>query len=177
MIWQEYHRNLLKLAKTGDLLTKSQREAYEFIYQAVVNYEQRINLWGNPGSGKTFLAHYLHLNKDFSYFQNIEIYREYKNSKPSSTIIIDNAPHERKLARVIFDDVFWKGSLNVILITREPINDAVRRINLSLTDDDVKQIQELIKQIFNVEIMEIPDNYTIQQSGIWSLLKCAVMMT
>jgi len=171
MIWQECHRSLLKLAEMGDLLTKSQQEAYEFIYQAVANYEQRINLWGNPGSGKTFLGHYLHFNKDFSYFHNIEAYRRSGGPESNSVVIIDNAPHERRLARVIFGDVFWKSNSNVILITREPIIDAIRRINLSLTDDDIKQIQKLIEQMFNVKIMGTPDNYAIQRSGIWALLK------
>jgi len=141
----------------------------------VVNYEQRINLWGSPGCGKTFLGHYLHLNRDFSYFQSIETYRGSENPKINSVTIVDSAPHERKQARVIFGDVSWKSDNNVILITREPINDAVRRISLSLTDEDLKQILDTFEQILNVKIMEALDN-NIQQSGIWALLEHAVVM-
>ena len=160
----------------NDSLTKSQLKACESIHQSIAGYEQRINLWGSPGSGKTFLAHYLSLSEGFTYFHNSKKYRVTSKFAPNQVVIVDNAPCERKLARVVFGDILWNGISNVILITREPINDAIMRINLSLTDDDIEQVKLLIKQVFNISITGTPDDYTIQQSGIWALLKSAAIL-
>ena len=68
MHWQSHHRKLLALAETGETLTTSQQTVYEFLHQAIEDYQQRINLWGSPGVGKTFLAHYLHYCAEGLYF-------------------------------------------------------------------------------------------------------------
>jgi len=171
MLWQSCHINMLKLAKTDDPLTGSQKKACESIQQAVADHRQRINLWGTPGVGKTFLAHHLHYVMGFSYSPSIESLKLSECGALSSVTIIDNAPHERKLARRIFGDILWSGTCAAILVTREPIDDAVRRINLSLTDDDIKQVEELVGQNSGSFIIENPDSYDVQKYGIWALLK------
>jgi len=171
MLWQSCHINMLRLAKTGDPLTGSQKGVCESIQQAIADHRQRINLWGTPGVGKTFLAHHLHYAIGFSYSPSIESLKLSECGASSSVTIIDNAPHERKLARRIFGDILWSGTCAAILVTREPIDDAVRRINLSLTDDDIKQIEELVGQNPGSSIIENSDSYDVQKYGIWALLK------
>jgi len=170
MLWQSYHGKLLALSETDDSLTDSQRIACESIQQAIADYEQCINLWGGPGTGKTFLAHYLHHRAEGIYFGSAEYYRRAEVS-PNSVIIIDNAPHDRKLARVIVGDILWLGAVSVILITRQPINDAVRKIHLSLINDDIKQIKRVISQKFGPLQIDRPEEHDFQQGGIWTLIK------
>ena len=170
MRWQSYHRNLLALAEHGDSLTESQKKACQSIQQAVSDYEQRINLWGSPGTGKTFLAHYLHHSAEGLYFRSAEYYQSSEVS-PNSVIIIDNAPPDRKSARDVFGDILWQGAFSVILITRKPIHDAVKKVHLSLGEDDIEQIQTVIRHKFGPSRIQVPDGYDFQQSGIWTLVK------
>lgn len=173
MHWQSYHRKLLALAETGETLTTSQQAVCEFLHQAIEDYQQRINLWGSPGVGKTFLAHYLHHSAEGLYFFSSEDC-PITGISPNSVIIIDNAPSDRSLARSIFGDMLWAGASSVILVTRQPIDDAVRRIELALTDRDRVQIESVISKLFVHLPLDKVGDFERHRSGIWEQLKVLV---
>ena len=173
MNWQSYHRKLLALAETGETLTTSQQAVYEFLHQAIEDYQQRINLWGNPGVGKTFLAHYLHYCAEGLYFFSSENCPSTEIS-PNSVVIIDNAPSDRNSARSIFGDVLWADASSVILVTRQPIDDAVRRIELDLTDKDMAQIEDVMRKLFVHLPTDKVGDFERHRSGIWEQLKMLV---
>ena len=170
MHWQSYHRKLLALAETGETLTTSQQAVCEFLHQAIEDYQQRINLWGSPGVGKTFLAHYLHYIAEGLYFFSPENCPSTEIS-PNSVVIIDNAPSDRSLARSIFGDMLWAGASSVILITRQPIDDAVRRIELALTNRDRAHIEGVISKFFPHLPLDKDRDFERYRSGIWKQLK------
>ena len=147
MRWQSYHRKLLALAETNETLTASQQAVCQFLQQEIRDYQQRIDLWGAPGVGKTFLAHHLHHCADGLYFSSVETCSHTEVS-PNSVVIIDNAPHDRSSARSIFGDMLWAGASSVILVTRQPINDAVRSVELGLTVQELAQVEDVMRRIF-----------------------------
>ena len=170
MSWQSYHRKLLALAETGETLTTSQQAVCEFLHQAIEDYQQRINLWGTPGVGKTFLAHYFYHCAEGLYFSSAENCPSTEIS-PNSVVIIDNAPSDRSLARSIFGDMLWAGASSVILVTHQPIDDAIRRIELTLTDRDIAQIGDVMRKLFVHLPIDKACNFERHQSGIWEQLK------
>ena len=173
MHWQYYHRKLLALAETGETLTTSQQTVCEFLHQAIEDYQQRINLWGSPGVGKTFLAHYLHHCAEGLYFFSPEDC-PITGISPNSVVIIDNAPSDRSLARSIFGDMLWAGASSIILVTRQPIDDAVRRIELDLTSGDMAEIEDVIRKLFaHLPVNKVGD-FERYRSGIWEQLKVLV---
>ena len=173
MLWQSYHRKLHALAETSEILTASQQQVCQFLRQEIRDYQQRINLWGSPGVGKTFLAHYLHHRADTLYFSSAENCPITEFS-PNSVIIIDNAPHDRSLARSIFGDILWAGASSAILVTRQPIDDVVRRIELTLTDRDMVQIEGVMRKLFGHFPVDSQHDAERHSSGIWERLNVLV---
>lgn len=174
MKWLTWHEQLLQLAETGRTLTPSQTSARNAILNAIQTWEKQINLWGNPGVGKTFLVHSLHHCADLLYFPNPSCYDAQVSR--DSVVAIDNAPHTRQEARRLYDRIRWgqkdyTGPRNVILITREPIDDAVRRIELTLTDTDIVHIENVIRQQFGESDFEDFNQYDRQRSGLWWYVK------
>ena len=174
MLWQKYHRKLLALAETDHFLTESQRNASREIQKEIADYEQRINLCGSPGVGKTFLSHYLHHQSEVLYFSSPETYQSSEVSQ-GDVILIDNAPHDRQAARLIYGDVLWVGASSVVLVTRQPILDAVRRVGLSLTDSDIAHIENVMRQQFREFPIDNLSHSDWARSGIWAYLKSRSM--
>lgn len=175
MLWSSYHYKLLALAQQSSFLTPSQQDTFRLILEFIHDREQRINLWGNPGVGKTFVAHYLDYQAEGLYACSIKNHRTFEFS-PNSIVIFDNAIHERKAARLIFGDLLWAGAATVILITRNPINDAVRKVNLSLTIEDIEQFKKNVHKQLGISIVESLNHYQFQQTGLWALIKHITML-
>ena len=174
MNWLIFHKQLLRLAEISETLTPSQVSARDAVLNAVEMSGKYINLWGTPGVGKTFLAHSLHHHSDLVYFSDWTRY-EAEVSR-HRVVAIDNAPHARQEARSLYDKIRWgkkdyAGPANVILITREPINDAVHRIILTLTDLDIVHMQNLVRQQFGESDFESISQYVQQRSGLWWYVK------
>ena len=174
MNWLTYHKQLLKLAETMETLMPSQIFARNGLLRAIQTWEPYINLYGPPGVGKTFIVHCLHHRTDLLYFSYPTCYKASVSKEP--TVAIDNAPHTRQEARRLYDRIRWgqkdyTGPRNIILITREPIDDAVRRIKLTLTDTDIVHIENIIQQQFGESDFETVSQYERQRSGLWCYLK------
>lgn len=164
------------LAETSEALTASQQAACQLLRQEIGDYQQRINLWGTPGVGKTFLAHHLHHCAEGLYFTSEENCPRAEIS-PNSVVIIDNAPSARSWARSIFGDMLWADASSVILVTRQPIDDAVRSIELTLTDEDLAQIESVMHKLFaHLPVYKVGD-FERHRSGIWKPLKVVVEPT
>jgi hypothetical protein len=174
MNWLTCHKYLLRLAETGETLTPSQASVQDAILKAIQRQEMNINMWGNPGVGKTFLAHYLHHRADLVYFSSPTCYDRQVSS--DSVVAIDNVPHTRQEARRLYDDIRWTGKdysavANVILITRQPIEDAVYRIALTLTNADIACMDRLLQQQFGDFALEEGNPYVQQRSSLWRSVK------
>lgn len=169
MRWQSYHRKLLKLAEIGETLTSSQQVVGRFLRREIRDHQQRIDLWGAPGVGKTFLAHHLHHCADGLYFSSVETCSHTEVS-PNSVVIVDNAPHDRSSARSIFGDVLWAGASSVVLVTRQPIDDAVRTVELGLTIQELAQVEDVIRRLFGHFPSDDLRDVDCLRCGIWQRL-------
>ncbi len=176
MNWVSYHKQLLQLSENAEPLTPSQTSAKTAIISAIQGAAGHINLWGNPGVGKTFLAHYLHYRADVLYFSSHACYD--RKASSDSTVAIDNGPYTLQESRLIYDNIRWSVTTNnysavanVILITREPILDVIARIELTLTDADIAHMETIVQQQFgDVDIPPVsPD--ARQNSGLWLYVK------
>lgn len=174
MNWLTYHKQLLKLAETMETLMPSQISARNVLLLAIQTWEPYINLYGPPGVGKTFIVHCLHHCTDLLYFSEPTRYNA--SVSKECAVAIDNAPHARQEARRLYDRIRWgqkdyTGPRSVILITREPIDDAVRRIELTLTDTDIVHIENIIRQQFGESDFKDFSEYDQQRSGLWWYVK------
>ena len=174
MNWLTYHKRLLKLAETMETRMPSQISVQDALLRAIQTWEPYINLYGSPGTGKTFVAHVLHHCTALVYFSAPTHYDA--SVSRESAVVIDNAPPARQEARRLYDRIRWgqkdyTGPRNVILITREPIDDAVRRIELTLTDTDIVHIENIIRQQFGESDFEAFSQYDRQRSGLWWYVK------
>jgi hypothetical protein len=174
MNWLTYHKQLSKLAETMETLMPSQISARNMLLFAIQTWEPYINLYGQPGVGKTFIVHCLHHRTDLLYFSDPTRYNTSVSNE--SAVTIDNAPHTRQEARRLYDRIRWgqkdyTGPKNVILITREPIDDDIRKIELTLTDIDIVHIENIIRQQFGESHFEDFSEYDRQRSGLWWYVK------
>jgi hypothetical protein len=174
MNWLTYHKQFLRLAETTETLTPSQISVQDAVLNAVGGWERCINLCGKPGTGKTFLMHYLHHRADLVYFSDQARYDARVSG--DSVVAIDNVPHTRQESRRLYDKIHWgekdyTGPVNVILITRQPIDDAVHRIELTLTDADITHIENIMHQQFGEYDFESISQYAQQRSGLWRYIK------
>lgn len=173
MNWLTCHEKLLQLAKTNKVLTPSQISASDAVLNAVRRWEECVNLWGKPGTGKTFLAHSLHHNSELVYFSHPT---RYEAEGSDSVVVIDNSPHDWQVARRLCDKIRWiekdyTGPKTVVLITRQPIDDTVPRIELTLTDADIAHMETFIRQQFGEYNFETQSPYAQQRSGLWRYVK------
>lgn len=173
MNWLAFHKQLLQLAEIDETLTPSQALIRDAILDAVM-WEKCINLWGEPGAGKTFLVHSLHHRAELVYFSDLSRY-DARVSR-DSVVAIDNAPHTRQEARRLYDRIRWgqkdyTGPKNVILITRQSIDDDIRKIELTLTDIDLAHIENIIQQQFGEYDFGTVSQYVKQRSGWWWYVK------
>jgi len=174
MNWLTYHKQFLNLAETMETRMPSQISVQDELLCAIQTWEPYINLYGSPGTGKTFVAHVLHHRTALVHFSYPTHYDA--SISRESTVIIDNAPYARQEARRLYDRIRWgqkdyTGPRNVILITRQPIDDDVRKIELTLTDTDIVHIENIIRQQFGESDFETISQYDQQRSGLWWYLK------
>ena len=170
MLWLSYHRRLLSLARNGDILTCSQNVALQSLLQATENYVQGINLYGPAGVGKTFLAHNLFHNGMATYFSSFGASRSFE-TRPNSVVIIDNAPQDRLSARSAIGGKLWSGTKSVVLVTRQPINDAIHRVRLNFTTEDMEKIDGTMRSLFSHLQGNEPEDNSSSRSSVWERLR------
>ncbi len=142
--WIQY-QNALKKNASSQLLAPSQRKCYERILYHT-RYANRINLFGESGVGKTFLAWVLCKEIKAQYLPS-----PYENFYNTQLLIIDDAPHDRETCRQLYDKAL-NFSRSVILITREPIDDHITRVHLSLSNEDFITVNRVIYEVCDIAV-------------------------
>ena len=111
---------LLDNAPDKTWLTKSQRQAYETILSKWKSHNF-INVYGESGTGKSFIARLLTKMHGYYYTHDLEDVPE--NTKQ---VILDEVEYHRQL-RIIRRE---RNLGRVILITRTPIKEAMPSLNI-----------------------------------------------
>jgi len=128
--------NLIKEHADETWLTDSQRGAYRDLlgrWQAA----PFVNLYGPEGAGKSFLAGLLVKHHNYAYVLDLA-------DAPDGAlrVILDDAVYRRALRPLARE----KGLGRVLLITRQPIREAMARCELTLNARDMDQFRATLSE-------------------------------
>ncbi|HHW40995.1 MAG TPA: hypothetical protein GXX19_07590 [Syntrophomonadaceae bacterium] len=135
--WIRLH-NKVKESATFQLLSPNQRAAFSFLQKAV-RYANRLNLYGESGVGKTFVGWVLARELGALYLPDPS-----GKMEKAEIIVIDDAPFTRMQSRILYGEALEYAN-SVILLSREPINDHIVQVQLSLTAEDLAFVAETIR--------------------------------
>jgi hypothetical protein len=132
--------NCIKERADEQWLTEHQQEVYEQLIDHWHN-QPFVNLYGESGSGKTFIARLLVKKHDHVYLQDL-------HDAPNNAryVILDNAQYSRMLRPMARSLSLGR----VLLITRNRISEAMPHVKLDLTEKDVKQFQSVLAKHCNI---------------------------
>jgi energy-coupling factor transporter ATP-binding protein EcfA2 len=121
--------NLIKEQADETWLTDQQRTVYQKLLD---NWQTQpfVNLHGPPGAGKTFLARLLARYHHYAYVQDLS-----QAPQGAAHVVLDDANYTRLLRPLARERQLGR----VILITRQPIQEAMPKIGLILQERDVQQ--------------------------------------
>lgn len=137
------HRiNAVKTACTLNWLTPSQAQAWRDLHNRLLLGDV-VNLYGPPGSGKTFLA-WLLVKLDYA------IYNPLLTSNPSKAKllpIVDNYPFTREAYRDLLKRLSFGGYAQAVVLTRVPIHDYCFHVPLALNELDLDHVRQRLLSI------------------------------
>ena len=153
--------NRIKKNFSKEWLTPSQIQAFEELKNFLSPPQRAINIFGEKGAGKTFLGWVLQKECVGVY---IPSYEDLIGNQRS--IILDSYSNRRKLVRKIRNDLEMKNIGNIIILTRYAAEDDIPRIEVGLTEDDIRVAKA---NLYRVDI-KVTDNSI---ANMWELIKNA----
>lgn len=161
--------NEMKRRAPQDYFTPTQRAAYDALVEHLQFPHQRLNLWGAPGTGKTYLAWGLVRALDAVHVSVASRLREH-DGQPLPTLILDNAPSYEDEIRTLLADAALMDAGSVVFITHKPAALRMRQIHLAPpTPDDIRQIARTFGRLGFYEVSPPPP-----APNLWQLLQCYV---
>jgi len=153
--------NRIKKNFSKDWLTASQLKAFEELQNFLSPPHHVINIFGEKGVGKTFLAWVLQ-KEDIGIY--IPSYEDLVSNK--ELVILDNSDNRRSFVRMIRNELYIMNIKGIILLTRYMAEDDIPCIELKLNQDDIALAKA---NLYRVDI-NLPDK---DVSNLWELIKNA----
>jgi len=148
--------NDIKKNASYDWLTESQKFVFDkIIDNKVYNF---INVYGNSGTGKTFLGWVLQKNGHASYFVDKDEITDNCN-----IVVIDNGSNSREGYREILRIMELNKIKICIYLTKNKVDDKVFSLKLDFKNSDVDKIE---KNLDSIGVS--PKN--IQSNNLWKLI-------
>jgi len=135
--WIRLH-NKVKESATFQLLSPNQRAAFSSLREAA-RYANRLNLYGESGAGKTFVGWVLARELGALYLPGPS-----DQMQKAEIIVVDDAPSTRTQSRILYGDALEYANC-VVLLSREPIDDHIVQVQLSLTAEDLAFVAETLR--------------------------------
>lgn len=161
--------NEMKRRAPQEYFTSTQRAVYDVLVERLQFPNQHINLYGAPGTGKTYLAWGLVRALEGVHVPVATRLREF-DGQPMSILILDNAPTYEDEERSLLADAALMDAGSVVFITHKPTALRMRQIQLDLpTSDDLRQIARTFGRLGFYEVTTPPPS-----PNLWQLLQCYV---
>jgi len=159
--------NAIKERADLSWLTSSQRICFEAIMREL-RYPSLINLYGDCGSGKTFLGWIIQQETSGYY---LPLPKSVKELQPLSDniFIIDNCSWTRIQFREILKQLQFLSITKAVIITRQKIQDDILAIKLELTSEDISTVLNNLRKIGYIcparDISNLWELFTIHKGG------------
>lgn len=137
--WIRLH-NRVKESACWELLAPSQRRAFCAVREAA-RYANRINVYGESGTGKTFLGWTLARELGVLYLPDPSDQME-----RAEVMVIDESPSTRSQSRLLYDTA-QQYAKSVVLLTRKPIEDHIVQVHLSITEEDMSWVKDTLNRL------------------------------
>jgi tRNA A37 threonylcarbamoyladenosine biosynthesis protein TsaE len=161
--------NEMKRRAPQEYFTPTQRSVYDALVERLQFPNQRINLYGAPGTGKTYLAWGLARALEAVHVPVASRLREF-DGRQMPILILDNAPTYEDEERSLLADAALMDAGSVVFITQKPTALKMRRIQLDLPNsDDLRQIARTLGRLGFYEVTALPPS-----PNLWQLLQCYV---
>lgn len=151
--------NRIRQSADSSWLTPSQQRVKAAILERL-KFLDEVNLWGRPGTGKTFLGWMLRKERIADY---VATAGHVGPAGAVRTIVIDNAGWRRYEVREILHCARRSGYNRLILITPEPVQEQMATVELLLTQEDLKWVVANLHRIRVTPYCETPRT-------LWELL-------
>lgn len=135
-------------------LTPSQRSIYDLITQKFISHKI-INIYGQPGTGKTFLAWNLEKHYGAIKVSNID------DVENASVVIIDDYGHKKTDIRALLQEMFFKNIEKIIVITEKKADDDILCLFLDFTSEDRKVFKNNLWKHFNFDFSNEKEEYNM----------------
>lgn len=136
--------NKIRQSADPSWLTPSQQRAKAAILERL-KFLDEVNLWGCPGTGKTFLGWILQKEQLADYVATPE---HISSAGTVRTVVIDNVGWRRHEVRDILHRARKFGYNKLILITSEPVQEQMATVELILTREDLEWVAANLRRIW-----------------------------
>lgn len=161
--------NEMKQRRPQDYFTLTQRMVYEAVVERLQFPNQRLNLCGPPGSGKTFLVWGLVKDLDAVHVPAPERLREV-DGHDIALLVIDNAPIYEDELRGLLSGAALMDVGSVIFVTQRPTNLKMHQFYLNPPSvDDLRHVARTFGRLGFYEQTTPPAS-----ANFWQLLQCYV---
>ena len=135
-------------------MTPSQRSIFDLITQKFTT-QKVINIYGQSGTGKTFLAWNLEKHFDAIRVSNLE------DAENATVVILDNYSHKKTEIRSLLQEMFFKNIDKIIVITDKKAEDDIVCLFLDFTSEDRKVFKNNLWKHFNFDFGNEKDEYNM----------------
>lgn len=161
--------NELKTRAPQEYFTAAQQTAYEMLADRLQFPNQRVNLYGAAGTGKTYIAWALVRALGAVHVPLPERLRSFAGHD-LSVLIIDNAPTYEDDLRTLIAEASLLDAGSIIFLTRRPATLRMHQIELKLpTAEDVRHVGRTYGRLGYYEVSAPPPS-----PNFWQILQSYV---
>lgn len=166
--WLKMVSDLKRRSPKSSYFTENQRTVFEQICDWL-SIPERVNLYGDFGTGKTFVA--WGLAEELDYVEHLSNASEFDTFDNSPTaILIDNAPHSEYRVRKIMARSNLLTIESIVFITRRPVAMQMRKIELPLPSE--KEIREIENTLARLGFSAT--KYNPEKVNLWNVLSAHI---